>query len=314
MARRKSGSNKINWIIVWGLVAVTLACLLITFGDKVGIDGIPTWQEITAAFHPQQSASDGSMPVKVRFFDVGQGDCTLISANGKIILIDAGENDQAKRVVGYLKAQNISKIDILIGTHPHSDHIGGMDAVVNEFAVGEIILPKLSDAQTPTTKTYLDLLTAIADKGVKVRRATPGDVIDIGGGKLEILGPISEYTDLNNMSVVSRFVYQNISFWIAGDCSKEAEADLLAQGKVTKTNVYKVSHHGSSTASSQKFLDQLQPDYCVLSLGADNSYGHPHKEVVKRLNKLNTTVYRTDINGTILVQTDGNDIQFTTEK
>ena len=100
MARRKSGSNKINWMIVWGLVAVTLACLLITFGDKIGIEGIPTWQEITAAFDPQQPAQDGSMPVKVRFFDVGQGDCTLISANGKNILIDAGENDQAERVTG----------------------------------------------------------------------------------------------------------------------------------------------------------------------------------------------------------------------
>ena len=314
MAKRKNSGNKINWIIVWGLVAVTLACLLITFGDKIGLEGIPTWQEITAAFDPQQADDDGSMPVKVHFFDVGQGDCTLISANGKNILIDAGENDQAERVVNHLKDQNIDKIDILIGTHPHSDHIGGMDAVVNQFSVGEIILPKLSDTQTPTTKTYLDLLTAVADKGVKVRRATPGDTIDIGGGKLEILGPLSEYTDLNNMSVVSRFVYQNASFWIAGDCSKEAEADLLAQGKVTQTNVYKVSHHGSSTASSQKFLDQLQPDYCVISLGADNSYGHPHKEVMNRLNKMNTTVYRTDLNGTVTAQTDGSTIQFATEK
>lgn len=314
MAKRKNSGNKINWIIVWGLVAVTLVCLLITFGDKIGLEGIPTWQEITAAFDPQQADDDGSMPVKVHFFDVGQGDCTLISANGKNILIDAGENDQAERVVNYLKDQNIDKIDILIGTHPHSDHIGGMDAVVNQFSVGEIILPKLSDTQTPTTKTYLDLLTAVADKGVKVRRATPGDTIVIGGGKLEILGPLSEYTDLNNMSVVSRFVYQNASFWIAGDCSKEAEADLLAQGKVTQTNVYKVSHHGSSTASSQKFLDQLQPNYCVISLGADNSYGHPHKEVMNRLNKMNTTVYRTDLNGTVTAQTDGSTIQFTTEK
>ena len=314
MAKRKNSGNKINWIIVWGLVAVTLACLLITFGDKIGLEGIPTWQEITAAFDPQHPDDDGSMPVKVHFFDVGQGDCTLISANGKNILIDAGENDQAERVVNYLKDQNIDKIDILIGTHPHSDHIGGMDAVVNQFSVGEIILPKLSDAQTPTTKTYLDLLTAVADKGVKVRRATPGDTIDIVGGKLEILGPLSEYTDLNNMSVVSRFVYQNASFWIAGDCSKEAEADLLAQGKVTQTNVYKVSHHGSSTASSQKFLDQLQPNYCVISLGADNSYGHPHKEVMNRLSKMDTTVYRTDLNGTVTAQTDGSTIQFTTEK
>ncbi len=155
----------------------------------------------------------------------------------------------------------------------------------NNLKSGRSSCQKLSDDQTPTTKTYLDVLTAIADKNVKVKRAVPGDVIEIGGGKLEIRGPLGTYTDLNNASVTARYVYDSVSFWIAGDCSKEAENDLLAHDKVEKTTVYKVSHHGSNTATTQKFLDRLNPDYCVISLGADNKYGHPHKEISQRLKK-----------------------------
>ena len=312
--RRKSKSNALNWGLVWTLVAVALFCLVITVSDKLGVPGVPTWKELGALFNPQQKMSDGSDPVTVKFFDVGQGDSTLIAANGKHILIDAGENDQADRVVKYLRNEGVKKIDVLIGTHPHSDHIGGMDAVVEQFEIGQVILPKLTEEQTPTTKTYLDLLNAIADKGLKVTRAKSGDVIEIGGGRLEILGPVSEYSDLNNVSVVSRFVYDEISFWIAGDCSKEAEADLLDKKLVTPTNIYKVSHHGSNTASTEAFLKALSPDTCVLSLGAGNSYGHPHKEITQRIKKLGLTAYRTDLNGTVTAHTDGKTITFTTEK
>ena len=312
--RKRSSKNKFNWAVVWFLVAAALFCLAVTFSDMLGIPGVPTWKELGAVFQPQQTASDGSMPVRVDFFDVGQGDCTLISANGKHILIDAGENDQADRVVAYLRQKNIEKLDIVIATHPHSDHIGGLDVIVSRFEVGQVIMPKLSEEQTPTTKTYLDLLTAIADKNVKVKRAEPGEVIEIGGGRLEIRGPLSTYTDINNSSVTARYVYDGVSFWIAGDCSKEAEKDLLSQNKVDKTPVYKVSHHGSNTATTQKFLDKLQPDYCVISLGADNSYGHPHKEISDRLKKLGIPVYRTDLNGTVTIETDGSAVQVLTEK
>ncbi len=313
--RRKSGkASVLNWGIVWALVIVALSCLVITFADQLGLSDIPTWKELGALLDSQQTTSDSSEPVTVQFFDVDQGDCTLITANGKHILIDAGENDQADRVVQYLKAAGVEKLDVVIGTHPHSDHIGGLDAVVNAFAVDKLILPKLADSQTPTTKTYLDLLNAIADKGLKVTRAKSGDTIEIGGGRLEILGPVGEYTDLNNMSVVARFVYDEASFWIAGDCSKEAEADLLSKKLVTPTNVYKVSHHGSNTATTAAFLKALAPDACVISLGADNSYGHPHQEVADRLKKSALTVYRTDLNGTVTAHTDGKTIRFTTEK
>lgn len=312
--RRKSKSNALNWGVVWTLVVVALFCLLVTVSEKLGVPGVPTWKEIGALFNPQQKMSDGSDPVNVKFFDVGQGDCTLITANGKHILIDAGENDQADRVVKYLKKAGVKRIDVLIGTHPHSDHIGGLDAVVEQFEIGKVILPKLTEEQTPTTKTYLDLLNAIADKGLKVTRAKPGDVVEVGGGRLEIIGPVSEYSDLNNVSVTARFVYDEISFWIAGDCSKEAETDLLDKKLVPRTNVYKVSHHGSNTASTERFLTALAPETCVISLAAGNSYGHPHQEVTKRFKKHGFKVYRTDLNGTVTAHTDGKTVKFTTEK
>lgn len=312
--RRKSKSNTFNWIVVWLLVFVTLACLAVTFADQLGIAEIPTWRELGAMLDPQRKSADGTEPVRVDFIDVGQGDCTLISANGKHILIDAGENDQADDVVRFLKDRKVDKIDILVGTHPHSDHIGGLDAVIETFSVGKVILPEIPDDQVPTTKTYLDVLNAIAEKNVKLVRAEQGKTFEIGGGKLEILGPDGEYSDLNNYSVVCRFVYDGASFWIAGDCSKEAEADLLSRELVKKTTVFKVSHHGSNTANTETFLNKLDPDYCVISLGKNNKYGHPSKEVSKLLKKMEMPVYRTDLNGTVTAFTDGKAIRFATEK
>lgn len=316
MAARRSAKSKKRawWAVVWLLVAVVVCALAVTFSEQLGISGLPTWQELGAAFHLQQNTTGGDMPVEVEFLDVGQGDCTLISANGRHILIDAGENDQADTVIAALRKKGIKKIDIAIGTHPHSDHIGGLDAVIEEFEVGQVILPELTDEQTPTTKTYLDLLTVIADKGVPLKRPDPPEKIDIGGGTLELRGPLAGYSDLNNVSVTVRFVYDGISFWIAGDCSKEAENDLLKEGQVVKTTVYKVSHHGSDTATTQPFLDQLAPQYCVISVGKDNSYGHPHKEISRRLDASGATVYRTDLNGTVTAATDGKTITFTTER
>lgn len=307
MAAKRKG--RLFRIAAWMLTVVSF--LLVLSGCEETFD---LSELLGNEFTHGQMASGENTGVQVDFFDVGQGDCTLITANGKHILIDAGENDQADRVVEYLEDKGIEKLDIVIGTHPHSDHIGGLDVVIDRFEIGQIILPRLTDEQVPTTKTYLDLLTAIADKNMKVTSAKAGDVIDIGGGKLEIRGPISEYSDLNNVSVVARYVYGKVSFWIAGDCSKEAEKDLLASKRVEKTTVYKVSHHGSSTATTQKFLDALSPEYCVISLGADNSYGHPHKEVSKRLNKAGMPVYRTDLNGTVTARTDGKEITFVTQK
>ncbi len=296
------------------LMLIGVFALLITLAEPLGISSIFSWEGLFDTFDSNPTENFADLPVQVDFLDVGQGDCTLIRANDQFVLIDAGENDQADRVIDYLQEKGIKRLDVVIGSHPHSDHIGGMDAVIDHFEIGRIILPRLTKEQVQTTTSYMDLLRAIARKGMSVTSAQVGAFYPIGDGQLEIHGPLAVYDDLNDVSVVARYVYGGVSFWIAGDCSEAAEQDLLEQKRVTKTTVYKVSHHGSRTATSQAFFDALAPDLAVISLGADNRYGHPHQEVSRRLKEADISVYRTDLNGTVSVGTDGEKLVVATQK
>ena len=251
----------------------------------------------------QQSGSD----LKVHFIDVGQGDSTLIEKDGHFMLIDAGERDQGPTVVSYLKEQGVKKLDYVIGTHPHSDHIGGLEAVIKAFDVDKIIMPQ----KAHTTKLYERLLNTIDEKKLKITLPKIGEVYELGDSSFQILGPNRDYGDnLNNWSVGIRLDYGKTSFAFFGDAEKGAEDDMLANGFSLKADVLKVSHHGSSTSSSGPFLDQVSPEYAVISCGKDNDYGHPHKETMEALQKRNITVFRTDQLGSILAVSDGSKITF----
>lgn len=250
--------------------------------------------------------------VSVHFIDVGQGDCELIRVGDQSILIDAGENDKGNTVVDYLNKQGIEKIDLLIGTHPHSDHIGGMDTVMSRMEVGEVLMPELPDSLVPTTKTYTDVLTVIADKALPVTAAEPGQVYTFGEATLEILGPLCDYDDLNDMSVVAKFTYGSTTFLFGGDMEKEVEDDLLSAKADVRADVLKLSHHGSKTSNSKAFLDAVGADTYAICVGAGNSYGHPHDQVLNRIS--GKQVYRTDLNGDIVIGTDGANLTVQTEK
>lgn len=250
--------------------------------------------------------------VSVHFIDVGQGDCELIRVGDQSILIDAGENDKGNTVVDYLNKQGIEKIDLFIGTHPHSDHIGGMDTVINRMEVGEVLMPELPDSLVPTTKTYTDVLTAIADKNLPVTAAEPGQVYTFGDATLEILGPLRDYDDLNDMSVVAKLTYGSTTFLFGGDMEKEVEDDLLGAKADVRADVLKLSHHGSKTSNSKAFLDAVGADTYAICVGAGNSYGHPHDQVLNRIS--GKQVYRTDLNGDIVIGTDGANLTVQTEK
>lgn len=250
--------------------------------------------------------------VSVHFIDVGQGDCELIRVGDQSILIDAGENDKGNTVVDYLNKQGIEKIDLFIGTHPHSDHIGGMDTVINRMEVGEVLMPELPDSLIPTTKTYTDVLTAIADKNLPVTAAEPGQVYTFGDATLEILGPLRNYDDLNDMSVVAKLTYGSTTFLFGGDMEKEVEDDLLGAKADVRADVLKLSHHGSKTSNSKAFLDAVGADTYAICVGAGNSYGHPHDQVLNRIS--GKQVYRTDLNGDIVIGTDGANLTVQTEK
>jgi len=231
----------------------------------------------------------------------------LIQSDEATMLIDGGNNADAEAVVDYIKSQNIKKLDYVIGTHPHEDHIGGLDAVIESFDIGAVYMPKAMS----TTKTFEDVLKAISNKGLKVNTPIPGTNINLGSAVFTILAPNSErYESTNNYSIVIKLTNGKNSFLFTGDAESISEKEMLAKGFDLYAEVLKVGHHGSTTSTTKEFLDMVNPRYAIISVGKDNQYGHPHKEILDRLRKKNIIVYRTDESGTIIASSDGESITF----
>lgn len=297
----KKTQKRINKPIVALLSVLLSAFVLVSISDDFGFKYIPTMSQVKEFFTPKSSSGGGGeADCSVHFIDVQQGDSTLIISDGKTILIDAGENDKGKVVVDYLKKLNIKKIDMLVATHPHSDHIGGMDTIINEFEIGKIVMPKLKDSIVPTTRTYTDVLTAIATKGLKITPSKPGMAFDFGRGRLVIIAPIGDFEDLNDTSLVARFSYDDKSFLFTGDMEKKAEKELLKTKATLKSDVLKAGHHGSSTSSHAAFLDAVSPSYAAIPVGDDNKYKHPSKSTITEFEKRKIKYFRTDYDGDIV--------------
>jgi len=259
----------------------------------------------------EQNVSSGDL--RVHFLDVGQGDCILVQLpNGQNMLVDAGKNESAGTIVEYLQERGIARLDYLVGTHPHEDHIGSLDQVIKKFPTGEIYLPKVAY----NTRTYRDLLEAIAGKGLQVTTAKAGvSILEEGGLSVRILAPLgSSYEDLNNYSAVIKITYGEISFLLTGDAEEQSEKEMLESGAQLRANVLKVGHHGSRSSTSQDFLSRVKPEYAVISLGADNEYNHPHQTTLTKLKKAGVEILRTDERGTIVFITDGKNIKVETLK
>ena len=245
--------------------------------------------------------------MKVHYIDVGQGDSELIQVDGKNILIDAGTSD--KKALNYLKSIGVTTLDYVIATHPHEDHIGSMDDVINNFNIGTFYSPKA----TTTTKAYENMINALKSKNLKLTVPKVGDKLTIGSAALEFLAPNSSaYEDLNNYSIVTRLKYGNNSFIFMGDAEDVSEGELISKQLDISANVLKVGHHGSHSSTTQVFLDKVNLQYAVISCGKDNDYGHPHKETLDKLNAKNIKVLRTDLSGTIIATSNGTDITFNT--
>lgn len=245
----------------------------------------------------------------VSYIDVGQGDSIFIQTpSGKTMLIDAGVPEMGSRVVDYIRSRGVNKIDILVGTHPHADHIGGIPAVIENFQIGKFYMPKV----ITTTNTFEDVLKAAKAKGLSINVAKAGVVLDLGNEvKAQMLAPnSSHYDDLNNYSAVIKITYKNTAFLFTGDAEKESEEEMLSRGYDLKADVLKVGHHGSSSATTWAFLKAVSPKYAVISVGKGNDYGHPHKETMEKLKSLGITVYRTDECGTVVAVSDGRTISF----
>jgi competence protein ComEC len=247
----------------------------------------------------------------LRFLDVGQADSILIRVGDSSMLIDAGNNNDGKGLVAYLKNLGITRLEAVIGTHPHEDHIGGLDKVVAAFDVGRIYLPKVSN----NTETFEDLLDAVAAKGLKVTSPTVGTTFSLGDAQFMVLSPsASTYDSLNLYSIVLRMTYGSRTFLFCADSESGNESEMLASGLPLSADVLKVGHHGSTSSSTVAFLTAVAPRFAVISVGHDNSYDHPAQQTLDRLSAVGATVYRTDEDGTVVVRSDGTSLDVSFEQ
>jgi len=323
MRGRRRRTNRVSGIVALIVTLVVGFAVLSTAQERTGQDfGLPqlSLPSFGRLIGSTEGAPGGQVTppsegeVQVHFIDVGQGESILILAPEKTVLIDGGDNGQGGNVLRYLRTHGVSTVDIMIATHPHADHIGGLIDVVQQLEIGSVIMPELPEQLVPTTRTYTNFLMALLERDLSITPAAPGDAYYLGGGAvLTILSPLREYSGMNDFSVVSRLEFGETSFLFTGDIELAAEHDLAASGTV-RSDVLNIAHHGSRTSTTQIFLDAVSPSIAVIAVGLDNPHGHPRREVIQRLEEKDIHILRTDLDGSIVLTTDGNSISIVTER
>lgn len=246
----------------------------------------------------------------VQFLDVGQADCALLECGGEYLLIDGGNRDDSQLVVSFLEQQGVQELSAVVCTHAHEDHVGGLPAVLAVYPTKAVYAP---------TKTYssniFDKFVYYTDQqGLEITIPAPGYQFSLGQATVTVLGPVKSYAEANNTSIVLRVDYGETVFLFTGDMETDAENDMLDywEGRLDwQADVLKVGHHGSNTSTGYRFLNAVNPEYGVISVGKGNDYGHPHKEPLSRLRQAGVTILRTDELGAIQAVSDGKEVTFT---
>ena len=312
-------SNRSPRNIILSVIAAIAAIVLGFFGISIS-DLFPA--EPPAVSGSLSGSGAGSLPgesqeadaLDVYFIDVGQADCILVRCGDETMLIDAGDQGSYPAISACLDGLGVTRLDYVIATHPHADHIGSMAKVIRNYDVGTVILPDIPEKLMPTTVTFSKMMEAIEEKECTVLQAEPLDIFRVGEAEVTILGPAGEYDDLNNLSVVCRLVFGETSFLFTGDAEARAEADILALNTPLRSTVLKMGHHGSSTSTSLPFWEAVDPLYCVISCGKDNDYGHPHRETLELLDEYQIIPYRTDTMGTVVFHVENGTVTVETGK
>lgn len=317
---RKSAKKLLETAASAALLAILTFALIVFVNEKfIRWDFIPSSADIVHFF-----GGGGTPYVKplddeaaVYFIDVGQGDCELIRTKNCNILIDCGEEENADEVIGFIRYSGVERLDYVIATHPHSDHIGGMYRILESFDVGTVIIPKIPRDIAPNTLFYSKMLNTIKNRGINREYSAAGKIYTLGeNASLEIIAPLyDEYEELNNFSIVARLTHGANTFLFTGDAESLAELDILDNGIDVSADVLKVAHHGSAGANSRAYLEKVRPKIAVIGVGSDNSYGHPHKEVLKRLAKVGCDeIYTTAADGNVVIISDGASLRVRTEE
>lgn len=314
--RRRSSSstryrNRITLISV--ILSVIILCLLITVNGSLQLPFLPTWDSLYSDLG-LHTAPPPEGELRVTVLDVGNADCILLQNGDQAALIDAGESYDGDTIVTALKNAGVNKLDYVIATHADADHIGGMEAVIRNIPIDTFLMSFMPEGYTPTTRTYERMLNAMLDADITPIEAEHGATYTFGEATINILSGLSDYTETNDQSVVCMVSHGKMDFLFMGDAGKEVEREIIKAVPTLDVEVIKVGHHGSRSSSDGAFIRRISPDIALITCGYNNSYKHPHSETVEMLRRNDITIYRTDLNGKIVLTSDGTTVTAVPEK
>ena len=300
MANGKSGRKKLA-----NKLTTIIAVIVLVIASLLGID--------ITQFFPQEQVQDVEGALVVHMIDVGQADCFLLVQDGKTALVDCGTRSTGEDAVEYIKGLGITKLDYVVGTHPHDDHMGGMYDVITSFDIGTVIIPDSRDAEI-TANWYIKLMTELNTGDYKIDYAEKGEAFQLEDAIMKVIAAETDVGgNTNNYSIVLKVSFGQMDMIMTGDAETEVEEIILQSGANIDAEILKMGHHGSDTSSSEEFLDAVSPEYALISSKVGNKYEHPIKSTMEKLEERNIEVYRTDENGTVVMSITTNSVSFSCE-